>query len=257
MAFLVLLSVAFWQFNFFGIKEKVKTSIRGKNKVWYQNEETFAGTDKTYDYSEQMSHIHDDDVESWNGVLDIPENTLQSMPTDSLLLSCVDYPLFWGIYAFDSYREGFDRIKVSHNGICELVKRLDVGEAVVDFYSKINLKEMKWTDEHAAIRLTYIHLLLSDDEIISKLSPYERKQMIRICFNNLCNIVENYSDEYNSVVLVAYLGKLLYADNAEMKGIIDADPDLQNFINGYVMGIPSTHRSIVDRIADIIKREYL
>jgi hypothetical protein len=64
----------------------------------------------------------------------IPAATLAAMPTDALVQTVLDYPLFLDMYAFNSPQQGFDVMASRFNGIPELFARPDAATELIEAY---------------------------------------------------------------------------------------------------------------------------
>jgi hypothetical protein len=61
----------------------------------------------------------------------IPQEILARLSTAALLETCLNYPLYADIIAYDHVQEGFDFVKAGFNGLQVLFKREDVGSVCV------------------------------------------------------------------------------------------------------------------------------
>jgi len=64
----------------------------------------------------------------------IPENVLSALTTDELTKICLQYPLLYDIFAFESLFHGLDKLFDDFNGIRELFKRDDVSNSLTTRY---------------------------------------------------------------------------------------------------------------------------
>lgn len=112
-------------------------------------------------------------------VLQIPEERLSSMSTRDLLITCLNYPRMGHFTAFNSYQYGMDLIIRNFNGLRELLKREDAPGELLSFYKQLYQSEgdlKKWGVDQSywSIRRCYFELLLSQDDIINKMSESDR-----------------------------------------------------------------------------------
>ena len=50
-------------------------------------------------------------------VCQIPADVLENMPTKALVQTCLDYPLYGDMLAYDNTQEGFDQVTAGFNGL--------------------------------------------------------------------------------------------------------------------------------------------
>ena len=196
------------------------------------------------------------DIQEWNDYLCVSETELESMSTETLLLTTLHYPFLIDIYLFDSYREGYNKLKSANNVIGELITRRDVTEVMTDFYLNLDLKKIKDTDENAAINMTFINLLYSDDDVIDKFNTSQRKALIYKGFENLRLYYSVYSDYYALAPLESLVGKLLYNDNERFRALVDENEPLKTLVECESFGIDEgVHVLLFDQIEEIIQNE--
>lgn len=69
----------------------------------------------------------------------IPANVIDSMTTRALYLSCLDYPLFGDMFAFNSLNQGFENFYNNFNGLREFLGRPDASDVVLQEYQATDL----------------------------------------------------------------------------------------------------------------------
>jgi hypothetical protein len=70
--------------------------------------------------------------------LQIPENILRKMETCALVKTCLKYPLFIKITAYNNWQEGIEIIINEFNGLRELLKRNDAGTILLTHLRELN-----------------------------------------------------------------------------------------------------------------------
>ncbi|HMN17975.1 MAG TPA: hypothetical protein PKD03_10175 [Ignavibacteriaceae bacterium] len=77
----------------------------------------------------------------------IPSPALDKMSTKSLIESCLNYPLFIDIFAFNNFQAGFERVFKSSNVFQELYKRKNVAVELLNYYRALKIEDPnpKWT----------------------------------------------------------------------------------------------------------------
>ena len=98
----------------------------------------------------------DGDAASYYDIVDTPEwaemsrlerlnacqlskEELQSMSTDELLCTALDFPFFIDVLAFSTYRQGFGHVLSENTALQELMNREDGGEALIGRYAEIDV----------------------------------------------------------------------------------------------------------------------
>ncbi len=114
----------------------------------------------------------------------IPQSVLNSMSTPDLVVTCLNYPLYGDMMAYDRVQEGFEYVKKGFNGLQELLKRNDVGAGIVELYDKMDPDaiDKNWTPTEKgkhSFKFFNIEILLAQDEVISNLSKKDRINLLR------------------------------------------------------------------------------
>lgn len=151
----------------------------------------------------------------------IPEKILKEMTTKGLVETCLNFPFLLDVYVFDNFQEGFDRITSHFNGVTELYKREDAATILLEYYSKIrkeylnkpDLLDAKYKNKRGmfVIFLDNIELFLAQNEILSKLTNYEKIELAKECIakhDEKCKNNDLFGiDNIHSTVLI--LGRIL------------------------------------------------
>jgi hypothetical protein len=155
-------------------------------------------------------------------VLQIPVNIFNNMSTEDLVETCLNYPLFLDIWAFNSYQDGIDKAIASFNGFQELIKRPEAGKELLQRYQKINLSELgnKKTDIEKwkfKMQVCKLEALLSQYMILKNMPKFDRLSLLKYSLDK--NKIILGSDEYsffsyesNSFLAV----KILSMENSEI-----------------------------------------
>lgn len=176
---------------------------------------------------------HDEMVE----VLQIPIGTLKNMSTDDLVETCLSYPLYLDILAFNSVQEGIDKMFANFNGFQELMIRSDVGKKLLKKYQKINLSDIKnektniWKGQFK-INICKLELLLSQDAILQKMSNIDRMILVKEVLNKNRIILDSgeysfYSYESNAFLCI----RVLFVEDSEiLKKELGKNMNLKHFL---------------------------
>jgi hypothetical protein len=118
--------------------------------------------------------------EKMYNAMQIPEGILQKISTEKLAELCVDYPLFSTVLAHNSIQAGFNYMKNKFNGMLELLDRPDVASVMIKLFKTT---DSNWILEEPnpgnsfGFRVSFLTMLLAQDEIVNRLSESERKQL--------------------------------------------------------------------------------
>lgn len=108
----------------------------------------------------------------------IPENILKSMSTKALVRTCLQYPLFGDVFAYDNFQFGFERMSSNFNGFKELFQRSDIAESVLQEYIDLNdLVSLEAKNITEKWRFMFLEILLSQPSIIKNLSLQKKKTL--------------------------------------------------------------------------------
>lgn len=115
-------------------------------------------------------------------VCQVPKSILQQMSTEGLIETYLDYPLYGDMLAYNSMQEGFDAVVSRFNGLQALLKREDAGTKLLSRYRKMDPEAGEnWTplrSSNSGLDFTFVETLLAQDDILSKLTPAERRDLL-------------------------------------------------------------------------------
>ena len=153
--------------------------------------------------------------------LNIPENVLKELDTESLVQICLDYPAATAImFVYNTPQQGFDVFFTQFNGIRELMNRKDVGHFLLKKYGSMSLADFNplWTLEEQgdfAFRFYYVELFLVQPQSLQSLDGSERKLLLKESLQKF-DIKRSRSDLFggNSLVMTTWiLAKTLQIEN--------------------------------------------
>ncbi|MCF7740562.1 MAG: T9SS type A sorting domain-containing protein [Candidatus Marinimicrobia bacterium] len=180
----------------------------------------FAKSDQIYNFpikpgSEEWSKFqtHDQMLE----VLQIPEKYI-NMSTSNLIETCLNYPLFLDIHAYNSLQQGTRYIIEDFNGLQILLKRVDAGKLLFDKYKMINCRDLneKWSINKKGDfvnDLIKIEMLLSQKQLLTNFSKDEKYNLLKESYSKAKLMIKNPCFEiesFNSNVFL--LGQILLLD---------------------------------------------
>jgi hypothetical protein len=185
--------------------------------------------DNVWNYQEfwEITKIWDSSTSYENklSACQIPEKLLHEMSTENLIKTCLKFPFLLDVYVFDNVQQGFDRILSNFNGIKELYLRNDAATVLLSYYKKNKseyldkpyLIEKKYEKQRGkfVIELDNLELLLSQYEILEKLTKNERLILAKECIEKHDKKCENNDlygiENIHSTILI--LGRLLQQEN--------------------------------------------
>lgn len=106
------------------------------------------------------------------------------MNTRDLLETCLKYPLFFDMYAYDNPKIGFDEMSKNFNGFLSLKKRSDAGLIILEEYKRINAESFatfKSEEEKGkfTMHLSAIEILIANDDILNQLKQTHKKEILK------------------------------------------------------------------------------
>jgi hypothetical protein len=124
----------------------------------------------------------------------IPDEMLKKISTSQLLETCLDYPYFIDMVAFDNIYDGFDKMLSEFNGIRELFKRADVLPTVIQRCkatdpSLIVMEKSLYEKGHFAFRQLCLEMIL-----------YHLVEKNQLKQSNAIDILEECVRRYNSKI---------------------------------------------------------
>lgn len=130
----------------------------------------------------------------------IPDTIIKYISTSYLLELCLNYPLLHDIMGFNFPQMGFASVSSSFNGFTELFQRHDAGTVLLNKYMTINaeqIQEIPASSERGLFiaSLSLFELILSQDEIIGKLTKEEKIKLINEAnkkFTSKVRFAKNY-----------------------------------------------------------------
>jgi hypothetical protein len=120
--------------------------------------------------------------------LQIPENVLKKIDTESLVQICLNYPATTVFHIFNTPQQGFDGFYKQFNGIQELMRRKDAGVYLLNKYADMSMKDFNplWTLEEQGQfveKFYYMELFLVQPTIMQSFSKKERKILMKESLN--------------------------------------------------------------------------
>jgi hypothetical protein len=152
----------------------------------------------------------------------IPDQVLDTISTEGLIWTCLNYPMFSNIFAFNDLQTGFNSVNSYFNGIEELYSRDNSIKELLSLFYRINPDEFKneWTPEDKggfALLLIWFELLISEHVMIANLSNNDADKAIQDCMQKLSikSVYPVLFSEMSNISLLMIISKIMYYSNYE------------------------------------------
>jgi hypothetical protein len=169
--------------------------------------------------------------------MQIPFELLKSMSTESLIITCLNYPAFAHYTAFNNIQDGINHTIKNFNGLQELYLRQDAPSKMLSVYSKLstsnsNVKSIKtnfWW-----MRFCYFELLLTKKDVIDKLTENEKMNLIKEAYKKITDKIgdKEQNSLFNIQSSLLIIAKILddsnYIDFQQKK---KEDKEIEVFLN--------------------------
>ncbi len=212
-----------------------------KSGVWYKDiAASYLGVDlaNTYDYTELDKQLPQIEPADRAEFLAVPEEKLNAMTTEELLVTCIDYPSYWEILAYSTSEMGFNSIYRRYNGLQALLERDDAGEVLTEFYSHIDPEQVLSLEENDPFRLNYLELII--EHAVDNMSAGSRRELFEVCREKFTAISEQYGDDHSPIMTIGIAGKILYKESDDFKSYVDGNEDVKGFL-----GVSSVHTGFI------------
>lgn len=122
-------------------------------------------------------------IEKRIAALQIPEDLLTRISTEGLLETCIAFPYLTDILFYNDYQKGFDELVSEFNGYKELLKRIDLIDALLKKYKKqtINIESIRTLSIVEQGRFSFRHFvlefILAQDCVLKQLNLEQETQL--------------------------------------------------------------------------------
>jgi len=171
------------------------------------------------------------------GVLQLPNNVMKSMSTSSLIQTCLNYPLFSELWAYDNIKDGFEQLKKDFNGFNELLNRKDVLKELLIFYDKmdpntINEKTTLRDKGKYTAEFCKMEILLVQPELINNSALDMKKLLFKATLKKHEEMLKHSEFDIRSIESnVFLLGNILADLDFSIKLRMSKKEKVNNFIN--------------------------
>lgn len=183
----------------------------------------------------------------------LPASVLQKISTRGLAATCMDYPLLSSMLAYTSLQRGVRSQLENFNGFGELRQRSDAAVTLLDRYSRMQatcLPDSVRRGEYSLI-FSYLEMILSQDEYLTRLSPSERHTLLREALTKYAHKKLRVGDVYGIFGLKTtafLLARLMQTERyAPFVTAVSSDPLLKTFTTDVdLQGQPQTLDIIIE-----------
>lgn len=114
----------------------------------------------------------------------LSKDSMAKMSTEELLQTVLAYPFMIDLYAFNTYRAGFEHVYQEFPALAELTKRTDFGAVLIDFYRNTPVEDGYSMSEHENYQNrkspSIIEILIAQEEVTGGLDETEINLLIQI-----------------------------------------------------------------------------
>ncbi len=230
-----------------GDKSSVTFSvISGGSSLWFDGQgKSDAYVFPVYEGEESIGYMEMLDF------LQVPEDALNTMSTEGLIETCINYPLFSVMYLSSrTLQQGFLRVRDNFNGLTELYKRVDAPEKLVKMFKSIDLYKLQNAD-HSALLYRCICYMIAQDEIIDNLCESDSEELLNTVRSHKDRIDKDFSDYYNpdGPLFVEY--RLSVRLDPVFKSLYESNENFRFFVDqGEWMTSKDEFESLIEQIDD-------
>lgn len=164
-----------------------------------------------------------------SSLLQIPDNLLKQMTTYGLIETIINYPYSNDFINHAPYlMVGLEGRLNKFNGYIELLSREDSARELIRLYSSINIQSMKDNAWVYSLTFIMIELLISNYEILNKMTFLEKSIMISLVIENTKHAEAAYIMPLGTLIL---LGRLLEQVSPSFQTYLQTDPAIYEIIH--------------------------
>ena len=111
----------------------------------------------------------------------VPESVLATLSPDEAVRLCITLPAAGNFIAWSPPQRGFNVMLERYNILRHIVEREDAGGSLIAAYKDASLsgfKTLPYSNEFWSLKLFYLELLLSQKEILQKMTPAQKLELI-------------------------------------------------------------------------------
>jgi len=149
--------------------------------------------------------------------LQVPENILATLSPEEVVGLCITFPSFGHFTAWYTPQAGFDIMLERYNILRHILAREDAAESLIAAYkdaSMTGFRTLPYSNEFWTLKLLYFELLLSQKEILQKMSSDQKLELMTEArskyFEKLSN--ENFASAPEMLFSLRIMVSILYVE---------------------------------------------
>jgi hypothetical protein len=169
-------------------------------------------------------------------VLQIPGKILTSLSSSALVKTCLDYPLFSDMWAYDNIKVGFEQLRKEFNGFNELFGRNDAFDELFKLYSSIDpnsISEKGTTLEKGkyTAKICKIEILLAQLDLLQGVIQVKKNLLLKeILKKHEAMLKYNEFDIRSIESNIFLMGNVLVNTDLSMMAKISKNAKINNFL---------------------------
>ena len=179
-------------------------------------------------------------------VLQVPEAVLATLSPDDVVRLCITFPAFGHFGAWNTPQDGFNILLKRYNILRHLLTRENVGEGLIAAYKDAGMtgfRTLPYSNLAWSVKLFYLELLLSQKEILQKMTPDEKLELITEARSKLFEKANNeaFASSPGILFTVRIMATILDIERyPEFMGLADRETAISFIETGwYFGGVPS------------------
>lgn len=178
----------------------------------------------------------------------IPNDILDRLSTEALLVTCLHYPRLIDVFLMDNLQSGFDFYSNHFDGLKELIERLDLSSILLHTYLELNLEDAqikKYEFNLNLFHLAFLELMIAQDNIISQFNENEKVMLLKDAIRKLGVRKANNEDLYWQKTTALIISRILQSQKRMPTEVNAYGMDIFQVFNSYVVLSDST---VIDKI---------
>ena len=194
--------------------------------------------------------------------LQIPEQILLNMTDEAYVETLINFPLYGYFTAFANTRIGFDVMLTRFNIFDAMCQKKNIGSLLLNAYadasmSGFNNYKTKYKSELWTIKLNYVEILLSNEEVINSMSQKDKIRLLRVALDKFYSKQDDA--KFSSLYGVETTLALLARDLDNLRGIENISSDkkmkIHEFLNTSRLQDTETITYIVESTESYLKNK--
>ncbi len=192
-------------------------------------------------------------------VCQIPDELLANMSTEGLVKTCLNYPMAYDAFAYDSLRQGLKAVISNFNGLGELLTRPNARGLLLRAYQGIdpaNPPDCGYADKRICrFQIMYVELLLAEDAIIAGMDTSERRSLLEESHRVVVSKMADGTYGLFSIEPTAFLMSkiLLTEDFKPYRKTVEENAELKTFVGGEALRNGDTLKLIVEAVEEFLE----